>query len=246
VTTTALGIDIGGTAIKSGLVASNVGRSVVLNRIATPNPSRPNDILDALSPILDAAKGAAHPVGVAICGHVANGVVHGTNNLSDGWNDFDLRELLARHGTLHATVLNDADAAAYTEAPACSTVERCLFITFGTGVGTALLEHGDVLEGFELAGAEIDGIPVDQFASTRHATGGESWTTWAARADRALATLHDLVRPDVIIVGGGASERWDHWAHVLTLTVPVQRAKLGNEAGVVGAALAAIGSRSVS
>jgi polyphosphate glucokinase len=45
--------------------------------------------------------------------------------------------------------------------------------------------------------------------------------------------------PDLFIVGGGVSRKWADWGHVLTTEVETVPAELENEAGIVGAAVAA-------
>ncbi|MDD9948655.1 MAG: ROK family protein, partial [candidate division Zixibacteria bacterium] len=48
-----------------------------------------------------------------------------------------------------------------------------------------------------------------------------------------------LIRPDLIIVGGGASNKYEKFSSCLTVYTEVVPARLRNQAGIIGAALAA-------
>ena len=62
---------------------------------------------------------------------------------------------------------------------------------------------------------------------------------WAQRVDELLDYLDDLFWPDLFVFGGGISKRFEAYAHLLTTRAPVVPAVLRNQAGIVGAALAA-------
>jgi polyphosphate glucokinase len=68
---------------------------------------------------------------------------------------------------------------------------------------------------------------------------GLSWRVWAGRVDEYLLKLEALISPDLIIIGGGVSEDSEKWFKYLRCTAEVVPAKLGNDAGIVGAALVA-------
>ena len=66
-----------------------------------------------------------------------------------------------------------------------------------------------------------------------------TWKKWAKRLDKYLCTLERLFSPDLMILGGGAIKNQDEFLHLLTVRTRIIPAKLGNDAGIVGAALAA-------
>ena len=66
-----------------------------------------------------------------------------------------------------------------------------------------------------------------------------SYPDWAERVDRYLDVLEAGVWPDLIIVGGGVSKKAHKWVPLLSTRTPVVPAQLQNDAGIVGAALAA-------
>jgi polyphosphate glucokinase len=66
-----------------------------------------------------------------------------------------------------------------------------------------------------------------------------SWKVWGDRFNEYLIRIERLFWPDLIILGGGISKKFDKYEKFFILETPVVPAKLKNEAGIVGAALAA-------
>jgi len=66
-----------------------------------------------------------------------------------------------------------------------------------------------------------------------------SWKKYAKRLDKYLVEMEKLFWPDLFIVGGGISKKSDKYIPLLTINTPVITAQFMNEAGIVGAALAA-------
>jgi polyphosphate glucokinase len=64
-----------------------------------------------------------------------------------------------------------------------------------------------------------------------------SWSKWGNRFNTALQQLEALLWPDLIILGGGASKKFDRFAKRITVRADVRPAKTRNEAGIVGAAV---------
>jgi len=234
----ALGVDIGGTSMKLGRVDLDAPADTVVSSVPTSRSARPDEILDHLAVAIDAV-GAVGAVGIGFCGYVSRGVVVDANNLDDAWAGFELEQAVKDRFGLGTVVLNDADAAAVSEVPLCVERGRVLFITLGTGVGSAVIENGVVLPGLELGGAWVKDSIADRHASTKCVRDGD-WATWSTRVDDVLEVLTDLVRPDHIILGGGASERWSDWGSAISPPVPTTPATFRNRAGVLGAALATV------
>ncbi len=65
------------------------------------------------------------------------------------------------------------------------------------------------------------------------------WATWAGRLNEYLALLEALFSPDLFILGGGVSKQYGEFLPLLRAQIPIVPARLLNEAGIVGAALAA-------
>ena len=114
-------------------------------------------------------------------------------------------------------------------------------VTFGTGIGSALFRAGLLVPNTEFGHIEIRGREAEHRASERakeqHAL---SWEKWAERVDEYLQVMERLTAPDLIIIGGGISRKADRFLPLLTgLRATVVPAALQNDAGIVGAALAA-------
>ena len=139
--------------------------------------------------------------------------------------------------------LNDADAAGLAEmAYGAGKGERglVLMLTFGTGIGSALFIDGTLVPNTEFGHIEVDGADGEKAASASAREREElSYPQWAKRVDRYLDTLEKSLWPDLIIVGGGVSKKADKWVPLLSTRTRVVAAELLNDAGIVGAALAA-------
>jgi polyphosphate glucokinase len=182
-------------------------------------------------------------VGVAYPGVVLDGVAQSAANLDGSWVGTPLAELLGGRLPGPSTFLNDADAAGLAEAHygAGRGVQGVVvLVTFGTGIGTAVINNGELVPNSELGHIEIDGADaeVGAAASARERE-GLSWAEWGARADRYLRTLERLVWPRLFILGGGISKNPEKWLHFISLRTPTRIAHGINNAGIVGAADAA-------
>ena len=65
-----------------------------------------------------------------------------------------------------------------------------------------------------------------------------SWKEWGTRVNDYLIEMNKLVSPDLIIIGGGVSENFDLFKDYLTVDTCVVPARMTNDAGIIGAALA--------
>ncbi len=156
----AIGIDIGGTKVAGGLVDAE-GRVVRRARRDTPHRStRPSvvedtivDVVEELLASLD--QEAVVAVGIGAAGFVATdrATVVFAPHLS--WRGEPLRDRLAERIDAPLFVDNDANAAAHAEwrFGAAREESHLVMITLGTGIGGAILVHGEVVRGrFGIAG----------------------------------------------------------------------------------------------
>jgi polyphosphate glucokinase len=114
-----------------------------------------------------------------------------------------------------------------------------IMVTLGTGIGTALFVNGHLVPNTELGHLMLRGRDAETWAaeSVREKK-NLSWKKWARRIDAYLRLLQGYFWPDLFIIGGGVSKKWQKFLPRLTLATPVVPAKLRNEAGIIGAALA--------
>ena len=140
------------------------------------------------------------------------------------------------------TVLNDADAAGIAEVAfgdPKATSGSVLLLTFGTGIGSALLHDGELFPNTELGHLLFPAMDAEDWASAAVRTREDlTYREWAGRVDRVLHEYVRILNPTTIIVGGGISRKHEKWVPKLTVDVTVVPAKLRNRAGIIGAALA--------
>ena len=240
---TAFGIDIGGTGIKGGVVDLRGGVLIGERfRLDTPQPSTPKAVAET------AGKVAANfdytgPFGVAFPGVVLDGVVKTAANVDKTWIDTSLKHAMEPELPGPVTVLNDADAAGLAEARYGAGRGRrglVIVVTFGTGIGIALINDGKLVPNAELGHIELDGYDAEsRAAASARERDGLSWEQWAKRASKYLRHLENLLWPELFILGGGISKKPEKWVPLLKNRSPVVVAQLINNAGIVGAALAA-------
>jgi polyphosphate glucokinase len=183
------------------------------------------------------------PVGATFPAVVKDGVAMTAANVDSGWIGTDISVVLGETSGRSVTAINDADAAGIAEMAYGAGRDQdgvVVVTTFGTGIGTAVFLHGRLLPNTELGHIEVAGHDAETRASDgAREREGLSWDQWAGRVTRYLRHLEDLLWPDLIILGGGVSKKSDRYLGMLQVRTPVVPARLLNNAGIVGAAVAA-------
>ncbi|WP_067475620.1 polyphosphate--glucose phosphotransferase [Nocardia amamiensis] len=239
----AFGIDIGGSGVKGAAVDLATGELVHERiKIATPHPATPQAVAEAVAELVAKAEWDG-PVGLTLPAVVTGGVARTAANIDKSWIGTDARALFsAALGGRPVTVLNDADAAGMAEdryGAAKDFAGLILLLTFGTGIGSALLYHGTLVPNTELGHVEVGGRESEhRAAASVKERDGLTYAQWAAEVSVVLSTLENLFFPVVIVAGGGISRDADQWIPLLTNRTPVIPAHLRNTAGIVGAAMA--------
>jgi polyphosphate glucokinase len=245
----ALGIDIGGTGIKGAPVDVAAGKLLAeRKKIDTPRPALPDAVAEVVSELVTSFSWSG-PIGITFPGVVTNGTTRTAANLDPAWTGLDARALFAKAAGNPVQVLNDADAAGIAEMTFGAGVGEhgtVLMLTLGTGIGSALFINGTLVPNTEFGHIEIDGKDAEKRAS-EHAKELHdlSWGKWAGRVDIYLQHMEALLSPDLFIVGGGVSKQADKWVPLLTgIRARIVPATLQNDAGIVGAAMAAASATS--
>jgi len=241
---TALGIDIGGSGIKGALVHTTTGKLITQRlRIDTPHPSTPDAVAEVVREIAEKLGGQS-PIGATFPAVIQHGVARSAANVDKSWIGTDVDAVFTKATSRSVIVLNDADAAGVAEArfgAAQGVPGVVILLTFGTGIGSALMMNGQLVPNTELGHLELDGHD----AETRAAASVKdehkmSYAKWAKRVERYMSHVERLFTPDLFVVGGGVSKDADKWVPLLKLNTPVKPAVLLNNAGIVGAAMAAL------
>jgi polyphosphate glucokinase len=240
---TILGIDIGGSGIKGAPVDLDSGSLTAERyRLETPQPADPDHMLPVLKEVAAKFPGDG-PVGVTFPGVVVRGVIRTAANVHKDWIGLDANTVFTELTKRPVTVLNDADAAGIAEmafgAGRHKTGTVMLF-TFGTGIGSAVFRDGELIPNTELGHLELHGKDAELRASDRAREEGDmSWSKWGSRVNEYLTHIEALFSPDLIIVGGGVSKKADKFLPEVSIKAEIVPAALQNNAGIVGAAMAA-------
>jgi polyphosphate glucokinase len=239
-----LGIDIGGSGIKAAPVDTAQGKLLTERiKLETPHPAVPDAVAKMISQLVDAFSWTG-PTGITFPGVVVDGVTLTAANLDPAWIGLDTRNLFNMATGLATTLVNDADAAGLAEMSfGAGTGQQgtVLMLTFGTGIGSALFRAGILVPNTEFGHIEIRGKDAEHRASERAKEEHDlTWEKWAERVDEYLQHMELLTAPDLIIIGGGISRKSDKFLPLLNnVRATVVPATLHNDAGIVGAALAA-------
>jgi polyphosphate glucokinase len=242
-----LGIDVGGSSIKAGLVDVDAGcMTGGLISAPTPRPSTPQALMPVIAALAARLPGAAGSAGIAFPSVVKQGIVRTAANVDHAWLGTDGAALAARALGRPVLFLNDADAAGIAEMRwgagrgASGTV---IMVTLGTGIGTALFADGRLFPNTELGHLELHGREAEKWASAQVRTVERlDFPAWIERVNDYLRCLHQLLWPDLFILGGAVSERFAEFAPLLRSEAQLRPAHFAGQAGVVGAALAAVES----
>lgn len=242
----ALGIDIGGTGIKGAPVDLATGKLLTeRKKIATPRPATPEAVTEVVREVAQSF-GWTGPVGATFPGVVTSGTIRTAANVDKSWIGTDAASMFGKALDAGVVVLNDADAAGIAEMTFGAGVGvkgSVLMLTFGTGVGSALFTDGMLVPNTEFGHIEIRGKDAEKRASENAKVArGWGWKDWTQRVSEYLERMEALLSPGLIIVGGGISKEGDKWIPMLTgVQAKVVAATLHNDAGIVGAAMAAGG-----
>ena len=244
--TTILGIDIGGTGIKGAPVDVEHGTLTADRlRIPTPPGGSPGDVARVVGEIAEHFE-TSGPIGCTFPAVVQRGVALTAANVDASWIGTDAQALFQDTTGRPCIVINDADAAGIAEVrhgAGTGLAGTIMMITLGTGIGSALFVDGELVPNTEFGHLDIRGKAAEVRASENaREDKGLSWGKWAKRLNEFLAHIEALLCPDLFIVGGGVSKKSDKFLPLLRTRAEIVPAKLLNEAGIVGAALAAHGS----
>jgi polyphosphate glucokinase len=238
------GFDVGGSSVKAGLVDVDAGRLVgELISAPTPKPATPQGVMEVIAELSRRLPEAGRGVGIALPSVVQKGKVRTAANIDHAWIGTDAAalalEVLGRPGEC----LNDADAAGFAEmrwGAGRGETGVVFMLTFGTGIGSALFYGGKLVPNTELGHLEMRGMDAEKWASAHVKTVlNLDWPAWIERVNEYLARMHARFWPDLFILGGAVSERFEDFAPLLRSPARICAAAFAGQAGVIGAALAA-------
>lgn len=238
-----LGIDVGGSGIKSAPVNTETGMLTVDRfRIKTPEGAEPEDVARVVEELVKHFEWSG-PIGIGFPAPIKHGIVKMAANVSPAWVGMNADEFLSRATGCPVTVGNDADVAGLAEMIFGAGKDQSgtvILITLGTGIGTAVFHQGLLIPNTEFGHLIIDGVDAESKASDAARQREElPWKKYAKRLNRYLQELEKLFWPELFIIGGGISKFHEKFLPLLSVDARVVPAQFLNEAGIVGAALAA-------
>src|SRR3984957_13475813 len=242
----AFGIDIGGTGIKGAPVDLGTGNLAVdRKKFATPQPATPEAVTEVVRELAQSF-GWTGVTGATFPGVVIGGTIRAAANVDKSWIGTDAAGLFGKAIGTDVAVLTDADAAGIAEmkfGSGAGVKGTVLMLTFGTGIGTALFTDGVLVRNTEFGHIEIRGKDAEKRASEHAKVEHDwGWKDWTDRVSEYIQHIEALLSPNLIIVGGGISKECDKWLPMLTgIQAKIVPATLHNDAGIVGAAMAAAG-----
>ena len=243
---TTLGVDIGGSGIKGAPVDTAQGALTAERvRIATPSPSTPDAVAGVIKEIATSFVDCRGPVGITFPGVVKKGRILTSANMDPAWVDFEAGIFFAAKLGRPVVLMNDADAAGLAEmrlGAGRGIAGTVLLLTLGTGIGSALFLDGKLVPNTEFGHMELRGKDAQSRASAKVREEKDlSWKDWGERVGEVVGRLEFLLNPDLVILGGGVSQKADKFLPIVqeTVKVPVVPAQLQNQAGLIGAALVA-------
>ncbi|WP_225847712.1 polyphosphate--glucose phosphotransferase [Streptomyces sp. HPF1205] len=238
------GVDIGGTGIKGAPVDLDRGDLAEERyKVPTPHPATPESVVEGVHEVVSKF-GWTGPLGVTFPGVVVDGVTRTAANVDPGWIGLDARRLISDRLGLPVVLLNDADAAGVAEMTFGAGRGRggtTIVLTLGTGIGSAIFVDGRLVPNTELGHLELHGHDAEKRASGKAREDEDlSWEHWARRLKKYLAHVEMLFSPDLFVIGGGISRKSQKFLPLIEgISAEIVPAELQNNAGIVGAAMAA-------
>ncbi|HCX22309.1 MAG: polyphosphate glucokinase [Flammeovirgaceae bacterium] len=240
-----LGIDIGGTGIKGAIVDTKRGKLVTDRvRIPTPDPATPQAVIDTVIKLVKEFdyKG---PIGCGFPAAVRHEIVKTASNIDKSWLGMNAAAQIRKATKCPTHLINDVDAAGIAEmkfgaGKKQKRSDTTLVVAAGTGIGTALFIGKNLVPNTELGFVQVKGMPGEHYAANSVRESEElSMKDWATRFNEYLVRLESLFWPDLFIMGGGISKKFEEYEKYFTLDTKIVPAKSRNHAGIIGAALSA-------
>jgi len=238
-----LGVDIGGSGIKGAPVDTRNGALIAERfRIPTPEPATPKAVAKTVAKLVEHFDWTG-AIGYGFPAVIQRGIVRTAANIDESWIGTNAEELFRQTTKRMAKVINDADAAGLAEMQFGAGKDEngvVLIVTVGTGLGTSIFVEEKLLPNTEFGHILLNEKIAEHYASDAVRQEKEmTWKKWGKRFNEYLLRIESLFYPDVIIIGGGASKKKDKFFQYLTANAKIMPAQLLNDAGMIGAALAA-------
>lgn len=240
-----LGIDVGGTGIKGGLVDVRSGKMLTeRHRFDTPQPATPKAVATTVKKLVDHFNYDGI-IGVGFPAIVRRGVAGSASNIDDSWIGTNICKTIGKKTGLKVHALNDADAAGlaairFGAARKYAKDGTVLMVTIGTGLGGALFVDGNLMPNLEIGQIYLKDMKkvAERYISGRiRKDTNMEWSEFGRKFNEFISHVDHVLNPDLIILGGGTSKSFDKFEEYLSAHADVKAAELRNAAGTIGAAV---------
>lgn len=235
-----LGIDIGGTGIKSAVVDVETGE-IVSDRvqIKTPEDKTINGLTKVISDLVKMHSWTEKGIGICFPSVIRNEIALTANNISPAWIGINIKEAFEQILKVPISILNDADAVGVAElafGAAKQTHGKVVVITLGTGLGSSLIFNKQLVPNIELGEIIYNGKPLESSVSNKaRLEEVMSWEEFGSKLGDVFSHLNSIIHPDLILIGGGISNRFDDYRDYLPSNIEIEPCTMRNDAGIIGA-----------
>ncbi len=241
-TSKVLGVDVGGSGIKAAIIDTKTGELLSERlRVNTPKPSKPEAMATALQELVAMHQWKKGLVGVGFPAIVSQGVAHSAANIDDAWIGTSIEKVFGDAINCPIVALNDADAAGIAEmrfGVGKGKRGTVMLLTIGTGIGSALFTDGKLVSNSELGHIRMFGESAERYVSDSARKRDDlNWDEFGQRFNEYLLYVQRVFFPDLVILGGGISKKFDKYQQHFTAKFPVVPATFRNKAGAIGAAM---------
>ena len=219
-----LAFDIGGSHLKAGVLSSSGTMLNGPNRVVTPHPTIPQEVVEALVKLADAL-GAYDRITIGFPGVVRADYVMTAPNLgTEIWQGFKLGRLIHERLKKPVRMLNDASVQGLGAISGRGV--ECA-VTMGTGFGFALFESGRLAPHLEMSQHPIKtNVTYDHYVGEKalEAVGPKRWNE---RVREIIGILATVINYDMLYIGGGN-------ARLIEKPLPDTVRTVSNEDGITG------------
>lgn len=239
-----LGIDVGGTGIKGAIVDVETGHLLTDRiKVLTIQPATPESVVRQVQGLIKTLEYNGDSIGIGFPAVIKSKKTRTAANVDASWIDFPMIHYFEEKLNKKVFGLNDADAAGLAEFTYSDSIPKTgttVFLTIGTGIGSAVFINGELLPNTEFGHLKFKKDIAEKYVSNRAREVKDlKWSEWGKELNKYLKHLSFVLNPDQFILGGGVSKKLHRYEKYLDLSVPIRSATLLNTAGVIGAAVAA-------
>ena len=239
-----LGIDVGGTGMKAALVDTTKGVFIKEKiKYATPRPSTPENVSKVMRQLIHDFDFEGKSFGCGFPSIIKSDVCFSAANIDKSWLKVNLYEYFLEKTGSRIIFSNDADAAAVAEMRFGNGRNRMgtvILLTLGTGIGSGIFLDGKLLPNSEFGHLLYKKSIFEHYASNGARKKKDlSWAEWGKELNIYLNHVDHIISPDLIILGGGVSKHFSKYRDYIKLDTELLAAAMGNDAGIIGAAMIA-------